>query len=206
MRKKRHGAERIALCADFIVHEASEMPPFPCELEIGCGKGAFICENAKRHPDTNFVAMERIPDVLLLAAEKIKAAEIPNVKFIVGDARNLRDYFPEKTVTRIYLNFSDPWPKSGHYKRRLTYRGFLAIYREILTDGGEVVFKTDNRGLFDFSLAEFAASGFELHDVTYDLHNSEFNACNIETEYERIFSGKGFAINRVVAKMKSATD
>lgn len=206
MRKKRHGAERIALCADFIVHEASEMPPFPCELEIGCGKGAFICECAKRHPSVDFVAMEKIPDVLLLAAEKVKGMQIPNVRFIVGDAKNLRDYFPEKSVNRIYLNFSDPWPKSGHYKRRLTYRGFLEIYREILTDGGEIVFKTDNRGLFDFSLGEFSASGFELRDMTYDLHNSPFCADNIETEYEKIFSEKGFSINRVVAKLKNGAE
>ena len=124
MRKKRHGAERIALCADFIVRSGEEMPSFPCELEIGCGKGSFICEIAKRNPETRFVAVEKIPDVLLLAAEKVKAEKIPNVKFIVGDAKNLGEFFPEKSVSRIYLNFSDPWPKSGHYKRRLTYRAY----------------------------------------------------------------------------------
>ena len=143
--------------------------------------------------------MERVSDVLLLAAEKIKAEEANNVRFIVGDAKDLLTYFPPFSVSRIYLNFSDPWPKSGYAKRRLTYRSFLEIYKQILVPNGEIVMKTDNINLFEFSLEEFTVAGFKLKEITRDLHNSEWNAENIVTEYERNFSEKGFSINRVVA-------
>ncbi len=199
MRKKKHGAERISACGDYIITDPAQIAEFPIELEIGCGKGSFILGMAKRHPDNRFIAMERVSDVLLLAAEKIKSEEIGNVKFIIGDARNLREYFPAASVKRIYLNFSDPWPKKGYAKRRLTYRTFLELYKEILLPDGEIAFKTDNRDLFDFSLEEFAACGFKLKELTYDLHNSEYNENNIVTEYEKNFSDKGFSINRVVA-------
>ena len=199
MRKKRNGAQRIAACDEYIIHDPTEIPQFPVELEIGCGKGSFILELSKRNPDVNYVAMERVSDVILLAAEKIKSEEAKNVKFIVGDAKNLPEMFPQGSVRRIYLNFSDPWPKKGYYKRRLTYRGFLEIYKNILVPDGEIIFKTDNAALFDFSLEEFEAAGFKLKDLTRDLHNSEYNEGNIVTEYEKNFSEKGFAINRVIA-------
>ena len=199
MRKKKHGAERISACGDYIVSDPAGITDFPIELEIGCGKGSFILGMAKRNPDTKYIAMERVSDVLLLAAEKIKAEDVDNVRFIIGDARNLKEYFPASSVKRIYLNFSDPWPKKGYAKRRLTYRTFLELYKEILIPDGEIVFKTDNRPLFDFSLEEFAACGFKLRELTYDLHNSEYNVDNIVTEYERNFSEKGYSINRVVA-------
>ncbi len=199
MRKKKHGAERILACAEYFVPEGTFFTETPIELEIGCGKGSFISGMAKRSPEKNFVAMERVSDVILLAAERIKAEEIKNVKFIIGDARNLKEYFPAFSVSRLYLNFSDPWPKKGYAKRRLTHRGFLELYKEILAHDGEIVFKTDNIGLFEFSLEEFTAAGFKLKDITYDLHNSEYNADNIVTEYEKNFSEKGFKINRVVA-------
>ena len=143
--------------------------------------------------------MERVSDVILLAAERIKAEDIKNVKFIIGDARNLKEYFPDSSIARLYLNFSDPWPKKGYAKRRLTHRSFLELYKEILVPNGEIVFKTDNIGLFEFSLEEFTAAGFKLKELTYDLHNSEYNDGNIVTEYEKNFSEKGFKINRVVA-------
>jgi tRNA (guanine-N7-)-methyltransferase len=146
--------------------------------------------------------MERVSDVILLAAEKIKAEEAKNVKFLIGDAKGLCDIFPESSVRRIYLNFSDPWPKKGYYKRRLTYRGFLEIYKKILANDGEIIFKTDNSDLFEFSLEEFEAAGFKLKELTRDLHNSEYNENNIVTEYEKNFSEKGFKINRVVAYLK----
>ena len=199
MRKKKHGAERISACGEYFIAEGTEIKEFPIELEIGCGKGSFISGMAKRHPDKKFIAMERVSDVILLAAERIKSEEINNVKFIIGDARNLKEYFPASSVERLYLNFSDPWPKKGYAKRRLTHRGFLELYKEILVPNGEIVFKTDNIGLFEFSLEEFTAAGFKLRELTYDLHNSEFNDDNIVTEYEKNFSEKGFKINRVVA-------
>lgn len=199
MRKKKHGAERISACSEYFIPEGTLITDLPIQLEIGCGKGSFISGLSKRYPDKNFIAMERVSDVILLAAERIKAEEAKNVKFIIGDARNLKEYFPASSVERLYLNFSDPWPKKGYAKRRLTHRGFLELYKEILVPNGEIVFKTDNIGLFEFSLEEFEAAGFKLKELTYDLHNSEYNADNIVTEYEKNFSEKGFKINRVVA-------
>ncbi len=199
MRKKNHGAERISACAEYFIPEGTVITDSPIDLEIGCGKGSFISGLSKRFPDKNFIAMERVSDVILLAAERIKAEEAKNVKFIIGDARNLKEYFPLGSVSRLYLNFSDPWPKKGYAKRRLTHRGFLELYKEILVPNGEIVFKTDNIGLFEFSLEEFKAAGFKIKELTYDLHNSEYNDDNIVTEYEKNFSEKGFKINRVVA-------
>ncbi|MBQ4064905.1 MAG: tRNA (guanosine(46)-N7)-methyltransferase TrmB [Clostridia bacterium] len=199
MRKKKHGAERIAACDAYMIHEASEITDFPVEIEIGCGKGAFICGMAKKNPDTSYIAMEKISDVIMFAAEKIKAEELTNVKCILGDAKDITSYFPPNSVRRIYLNFSDPWPKSGYYKRRLTYKGFLELYKSVLVPNGEIIFKTDNVGLFDFSLEQFEEAGFKLRELTRDLHNSEYMADNIMTEYEKNFSEKGFPIHRVVA-------
>ncbi len=199
MRKKKHGSERIAACSELFIKNSSDINNFPIELEIGCGKGAFICGMAKKNPDTFYVAMEKISDVIMFAAEKIKAEEIGNVKFVIGDAKDVTTLFPPCSVRRIYLNFSDPWPKSGYYKRRLTYKGFLALYKTILVPDGEIIFKTDNAGLFDFSLEQFEEAGFKLRDLTRDLHNSEFMADNVMTEYEKNFSEKGFPIHRVVA-------
>lgn len=203
MRKKKHGAERIAACSDYIIHDPLEISKFPVELEIGCGKGAFIYGLAKRNPDVDYIAIEKISDVIMFAAEKIKSEEIPNVKFIIGDAKDLPDYFPARSITRIYLNFSDPWPKSGYYKRRLTYKGFLELYKSVLVPGGEIILKTDNIGLFEFSLEQFTETGFQLRDLTYDLHNSEYQADNIMTEYEKNFSEKGYPIHRVVAYLEA---
>ena len=201
MRKKKNGEKRIAACSDYIVKAADEISNLPCDLEIGCGKGSFILGLSKKNPNVNYYAMEKISDVLLLAAEKIKGEEIQNVKFIVGDATNLKEYFPSGSVNRIYLNFSDPWPKKGYAKRRLTHRRFLEIYKDILSKNGQIIFKTDNIDLFEFSLIEFEEMGFKLSEVTRDLHNSEYNENNIVTEYEANFSAKGFKINRVVASL-----
>ena len=203
MRKKKNGVERMNACSDYLVKSREDIDSFsenqPLMVEIGCGKGAFILEIAKRYPDNKFIAMERVHDVALLAVEKIKAAGLENVRVLVANASDLREYFNEGQVLRIYLNFSDPWPKSRYYKRRLTYRDYLKIYKFILCDGGEIFFKTDNRNLFDFSLGEFSEAGFEMRALTYDLHNSEYEKDNIHTEYEDNFSAKGFTINRVEA-------
>ena len=205
MRKKKHGAERIAACADLLFKEREEIEAFlaengsVCELEIGCGKGDFAIEASKR-TDIPFIAMERASDVAVVAMEKAKANECNNLHFIVGNAQELMPIlFKKGEVKTLYLNFSDPWPKSGYAKRRLTHRNFLAMYRELLADDGKIVFKTDNVGLFDFSLEEFEAAGYRMEGLTRDLHNSEYNEGNIQTEYERNFSAKGFTINRVVA-------
>lgn len=213
MRKKKHGAERINACSDILIENTAinseNLPKIfengekrPLWLEIGCGKGSFVCGLAAANPGVNIIALERIADVAMLAMEKCKAAEIPNVRFIIGDVAKLWDIFTDGSVDRIYLNFSDPWPKAGHAKRRLTHRNFLAQYLRILKPDGAIFFKTDNRGLFDFSLEEFEACGFRLENLTYDLHNSQWAEGNIMTEYEKNFSEKGFSINRVEAWRK----
>ncbi len=199
IRKKRHGNERFQACSEFIIQSREEIPCFPIYLEIGCGKGAFILETARRNPDVMFVAMEKVTDVLMLAAEKIKESGLTNVLLWNGGAEHLTEWFKKGDVRRIYLNFSDPWPKKRHTKRRLTHEGFLDQYRAILTDDGEIFFKTDNRGLFDFSVEEMQRCGYILRNLTYDLHNSQWNEGNVVTEYEANFSAKGFTINRVEA-------
>ena len=210
MRKKKHGAERINACSELLIQNTVITPDnvkeiFGCDqnrplwLEIGCGKGAFVCAMAERHPDVSFIAMERVADVAMLAMEKCKAAERENIRFIIGDVSKLWDTLTDGSVDRIFLNFSDPWPKAGHAKRRLTHRSFLEQYRRILKPDGAIFFKTDNRGLFDFSVEEMQETGWKLRNLTYDLHNSEFAADNIMTEYEKNFSEKGFSINRVEA-------
>ena len=201
MRKKKHGAERIAACSEYIIHDVNEIVNYPIELEIGCGKGSFILGMAKKYPDRSFIAIERVSDVMLLAAEKIKAEGLNTIRFMRGDAREILSLFPSGSVSRIYLNFSDPWPKKGYAKRRLTHRSFLALYKSVLTPSGQIHFKTDNEGLFDFSLEEFKESGFTLSELTRDLHHSIYNDDNIVTEYEQNFSTKGFPIHRVVATL-----
>ena len=205
MRKKKNGEARFQACSDYVIANREELNAYldklPCELEIGCGKGGFICQMARLNPETFFIAVELSTDALIAALEYAKAQEIPNVRFINTNANLLPELFNKGEVSKIYLNFSDPWPKARHAKRRLTYRTFLEKYREILPDDGTLVFKTDNRGLFDFSLEEFEAVGMKATDVTYDLHNSEYNEGNVMTEYEKNFSAKGFTINRTVVFM-----
>ena len=211
-RKKKHGAERIAACAHLLIEDptvltANPQAHFPVQrplhLEIGCGKGSFACGMAAAHPEYNFIAMERVPDVACLALEKAEreTADRPdNLRFLIGNAENLTEWLPPHSVDCLYLNFSDPWPKAGHKKRRLTHRLFLERYKTVLKEGGVLRFKTDNVGLFDFSLEEFEAMGLETCDLTRDLHNSPLNEGNIMTEYERNFSEKGFPIHAVTVK------
>jgi len=208
MRKKKHGFERIIACEEYLLKNREEIEnlraegKMPLRLEIGSGKGDFSVAFSSKYKDKLFVAMEKISDVVVCLLEKAKAAECDNLKVIIGDAKTVTDLFEKNDVCELYLNFSDPWPKAGHAKRRLTHRSFLELYKNVLTDDGVIIFKTDNRGLFDFSLEEFEAAGFRLENITYDLHNSEFNEGNIQTEYERNFSAKGFSINRVEAYVK----
>lgn len=167
----------------------------PIYLEIGCGKGRFITETAKLNPDINFLAAEKNLDVLLLAAEKIKNANIKNVKFLAGDAGAFANFAGGKEFDRIYINFCDPWAKNRYAKRRLTHKNFLEIYKNILKDGGELHFKTDNANLFEFSLNSFADFGLKMKNITLNLHQSGFEG-NIMTEYEQLFSEKGQPIYR----------
>ena len=207
MRRKKNRDTRFDNCIDVAVLDPENYKgkwnelfdnSNPVHVEIGCGKGGFILELARRNPKINYVAIEKCLDVIILAMEKIKAAEIKNVKFYCGDANNLTDIFENGEVERIYLNFSDPWKKSKQAKRRLTYVTFLEKYKQILTGEGQVHFKTDNRPLFDFSLEQFEEFGADVSELTFDLHNSEYNDNNIMTEYEKNFSEKGFTINRCV--------
>ena len=211
MRRKKHGAERIDACKEILIPiptpdengvagidpQAFFSENRPLHLEIGCGKGDFAVGMAAKYPAYNWIAMERVPDVACLALEKAMAAKETrnnNLRFMIGDARNLAEWFPEGSVDCLYLNFSDPWPKKGYAKRRLTYEGFLNLYRKVLRPGGLLRLKTDNEGLFDFSLEQFAACGLTVEWQTRDLHNSEKNADNVMTEYERNFSEKGQVI------------
>ena len=203
MRKKKHGAERIEACSHLLItpneeFKANIQSAFakerPIHLEIGCGKGNFAVGMSTQHQDISFIAMEKIADVACLALEKAERAKDDrddNLRFIIGDAKNLTEYFPAHSVDCIYLNFSDPWPKAGHAKRRLTYKTFLEIYKIILKENGLLRLKTDNEGLFDFSLEEFEAFGLKFEFVTRDLHNSKMNEGNVMTEYEKNFSDKG---------------
>ena len=210
VRKKKSGDARFLAQKDITLEYDREAPEmihlneiFPeysrFRIEIGCGKGSFIVEEAKRNPDVAFVAVEKVRDVIIFAMEKVTAAGLANVRFLCADAEKLDKLFAADTFERIYINFCDPWPKARHAKRRLTYRKFLEKFKPLLRDDGAVAFKTDNRSLFDFSLEEFPAAGFELRDVTFDLHASEWAEENIMTEYEKNFSEKGFKINRLVA-------
>ena len=179
----------------------------PIRIEIGMGKGRFILNMAKQHPEINFVGIERYSSVLLRAIEKLDSEEfqdLENVRFVCMDARNIADVFAEGEVERIYLNFSDPWPKARHARRRLTSAEFLERYEKVLPEGGAVEFKTDNTALFNFSLEQVKEAEWTLSAFTYDLHhNEEMNEGNIMTEYEEKFSRRGNPINKLIAVRKA---
>ncbi len=170
----------------------------PVRMEIGCGRGQFAMEIAKRHPDVNFIAVEKVLNVIVLACEKAKKEGLTNIKFICGSAEYLPKFIPEKSIELLYLNFSCPYPKARYARHRLTHRFFLDIYRNLLKDGAEIHQKTDNMHFFEFSLAEFSQSGYKIKNVSLDLHNSDFEG-NIVTEYEKRFSDLGQPIYRLEA-------
>ncbi len=179
----------------------------PIHIEIGMGKGRFLMDMAKAHPDINYVGIEKYSSVLLRAIQKMEKMEsmekgkepLPNVRFIRMDAESLTEVFGQEEVGRIYLNFSDPWPKDRHAKRRLPSREFLARFDKVLDKGGHLEFKTDNEGLFRFALEELDAAGWHATKVTYDLHHDrEMMEGNIMTEYEERFSSKGNPIFKYV--------
>ncbi len=168
----------------------------PIRIEIGCGKGNFIIQNALTYPDINFIAIEMYDTVLMYAINKIET-EIPNLRFIRMDARLIEDIF-DKEIDIIYLNFSDPWPKNRNAKRRLTHERFLARYDSIFKGEKTIFLKTDNVGLFEFSIESLSCYGYKLKNVTLDLINSDYEG-NIMTEYEKKFTDKGIKINRLEA-------
>ncbi len=176
----------------------------PIHLEVGMGKGRFLMDMARIHPDVNYVGMEMYSSVLLRAVQKMEELtaagnELPNLVFVRTDARLLPEIFAPEEAERIYLNFSDPWPKARYAKRRLTSRRFLALYERILAPEGHVEFKTDNRELFDFSLEEIKETGWKLLACTFDLHHDPaMNEGNVMTEYEERFSSRGNPIFKLV--------
>ena len=207
MRQKKHSEERLAACERYL-YNTDGMIDDPLAvmgegvnkvfLEIGAGKGGFACAMAERHSDAAYFAMERVTDCVVLCAEKAASGEhgeLKNLRFLIDTADNLMHIFPRESVDAIFLNFSDPWSKKGYAKRRLTHRRYIAMYMNLLKNGGTLRFKTDNVGLFDFSLEEIEAMGLTPTVVTRDLHSSEWNGDNIMTEYERSFSEQGMKIN-----------
>lgn len=174
----------------------------PVHVEIGMGKGRFLMALARENPRNNYIGIEKYSSVLLRALEKMEQEEHPpaNLYFIRMDAEQIGKVFAQDEVARIYLNFSDPWPKDRHAKRRLTSREFLERYEQVLTPDGQVEFKTDNRPLFDFSVQSVKEAGWKLQAVTYDLHRDpELMKGNVMTEYEERFSAMGNPIHKLIA-------
>lgn len=217
MRKKKHLNERLSDCAEYLFEYMTDRPNFdefadvnyidfctyfgndnPIQLEIGCGKGQFVCEMAQRYPNINFVAVEKASNVVVHACEKARELKLKNVLFIKTSAEYLLRLIKPKTVTRLYLNFSCPFPKPSYAVHRLTNSRFLKIYDKLLADGAEIHQKTDNMHFFEYSIEQFTACGYVLKNVSLDLHNSGFEG-NIVTEYERRFSEQGMPIYRLEA-------
>ena len=206
MRKKKNLIPRMERCAPCRVQDGfalrgrwrEALMPGAREVhvELGCGKGRFTAGTAAEHPDVLFIAIEKVPDALVVAMERAMDLGLKNVFFVVGDAALLPDYFAPDEVDRVYINFCDPWPSNRHAKRRLTHRDFLNIYRQVLRTGGEIHFKTDNRPLFEFSLLEFPRAGYALSEVTRNLH--ENGPRGVMTDYEAKFFAQGLPIHRCV--------
>lgn len=207
MRKKKNCAARIERCGDIRItdpenHKGEWSKVFgndnPIHVEIGCGKGSFVVGMAKMYPDINFIAIEKVEDVIVMAMEKAIENKVANVRFMDLDAERIEDFFLKGEIERIYLNFSDPWKKNKQAKRRLTHKNFLDRYKNVLNNGDYIWFKTDNRKLFEFSLNSFAESNFKMQNITLDLHNSGFEG-NVITEYEQRFLDLGQPIYRLEA-------
>ena len=169
-------------------------------LELGCGKGSFTCASAQAEPEALFAAVERVPDAMVVAMERACEMGLGNVRFLDADAARLPELFDVGEADRIYINFCDPWPKKKQFKRRLTAPGFLALYRQILKPEGEIWFKTDNRDLFDWSEEQLLACGWQVSEVTRDLHAN--GPVGIMTDYEKKFYGEGKPICRLTARVK----
>ncbi len=207
MRKKKNCAARMERCGSIRIAEPEKNKGKwseifgngnPIHIEIGCGKGSFVVGMAKMYPDVNFIAIEKVEDVIVMAMEKAIAEGVTNVRFMDLDAERIEDFFEKGEIKRIYLNFSDPWKKSKQAKRRLTHKNFLDRYKNVLNNGDYIWFKTDNQKLFEFSLNSFTQENFKLQNITLDLHNSGFEG-NVVTEYEQRFLDLGQPIYRLEA-------
>lgn len=221
MHKKRRLEERLEGCADILtsadledknmlraagVKEYLDLEGIfknanPVHLEIGCGKGRFIAETAVMNPDINFVACEKISNVIIDACERVKAENIKNVYFLNCAAEVLSKYFRPRAVEKIYLNFSNPLPKEGYKKQRLTHPRFLEIYRSLLTEGGQIVQKTDDKAFYEFSLKSYREAGYKVTYTCEDLKNNPVEG-DVETEHERLFKQQGKQIYRIVAEVR----
>ncbi len=212
LRKKPHTDEKLKNFSDFVITDKideerrghwreifGDDSGKELRVELGTGKGDFITSLAEKNPDKNFIGLEVEATVVLAAARKVAEKKLSNVRLVVFDINEISKIFAENEVDMLYINFCDPWPKKRHAKRRLTYIKFLEMYRKILKPGGKIQFKTDNRGLFDFSLEQFEQAGLKVHELTFDLHAAE-PAENIRTEYENKFSALGVPINRCVVE------
>ena len=205
--RKRHNLEpRMERCADLMIAAPEESKGnwrslYPgCRnllLELGCGKGRFTAETARLQPEDLLIAVERVPAAMIIAMERVKRAELQNVRFIDADAAGLGEMFAEGEVDRIFINFCDPWPKSRDARLRLTAPAFLRSYCDLLPKGGEICFKTDNKPLFDWSVEQFKKEKWDLRELTNDLH--ENGPVGVMTDYEAKFTAAGMKINRLVA-------
>ena len=203
------GAEEAIAQSPFVIHNPEELKgcwnqafqeSAPLHIEVGMGKGRFIMELAQSHPKLHFIGIERYSSVLLRALQKRQQLDLSNIFFLCVDAKNLDLFFAPGEVSRIYLNFSDPWPKDRHAKRRLTSPQFLTVYQKILAPDGAVEFKTDNRGLFEYSLESIPAAGWQITEQTFDLHHSPMASGNVMTEYEEKFASEGKPICKLIAR------
>lgn len=202
------GSEKIIAASPYVVQEPKEMKnkwkelfgiSNPIYIEIGMGKGQFITTMAKNNPNINFIGIEKYSSVLLRAIQKVEAEEIPNLRFLCIDAKEIVDFFGKEEIDKIYLNFSDPWPKDRHAKRRLPSKEFLERYDQILKTEGNLEFKTDNRDLFDFAVEQIPETKWKIDQITHDLHhNNEMNKGNVMTEYEQKFSSIGNPIHKYI--------
>ena len=203
IRKKRNVNEKLLNFDDIVINTEVDWRKNRSNrklfVELGTGKGDFISQLAERNQDTYFMGLEMEATVVYAAARKVREKDLTNVRLMVFDINNIETLFNEDEIDRLYINFCDPWPKKRHAKRRLTYITFLEKYRRLLKPDGEIQFKTDNRGLFDFSLEQFELANAKVSEVTFDLH-ADNPTDNIETEYERKFSALGVPICRCVVR------
>lgn len=207
--RKIKGADEAVAASSYVIHGSLDSPcnwhmlfgnERPLHIEIGMGKGRFLMQMAKENPQINYIGIERYTSVLLKAIKKMEAEPLPNLYFLCMDASNLAQFFMPGDVMRIYLNFSDPWPKDRHAKRRLTSREYLECYHTILAPKGQIEFKTDNEALFDFSLESIKIAGWTLLAYTRNLHQDPvMSHGNIMTEYEEKFSAQGNPIYKLIA-------
>ncbi len=212
MRKRSNLAPRMARCAELLITEPEALRghwlrDFPeldsLYVELGCGKGRFTADTAAALEHTLLIAVEKVPDAMILAMERVQSRKLANVRFLDMDARRLPELFAPGEIDRLYINFCDPWPKNRDAKLRLTAPAFLRLYADALKPGGQIHFKTDNTPLFDWSIQQLQDEGWALSELSYDLHAK--GPVGVMTDYEAKFTAAGMKINRLVAEKTAAT-